>query len=143
MAESERFIKELMEEFENRGFMVNRRGFIEGISGIRHYFDIILEDPKSGRKIAFSLTDRIRYEHVLSILAMRIDSDTPHVIVANEVEPSIEELLRKYNVFTISFNRPKFSMLMSLPTKDIKQFTKMVTSEILRFLSTISGGSVT
>jgi len=135
--EGEGVLEELVKELEERGFIVTRRGFIEGVSGVKHYFDFIVEDPRSGRKLAFSVTDRIRHEHVLSVLAMRIDTEIPHIVVANEVDPSVQDLLRKCNVFTVSFNKPKFSMLSSLPSKDLKQFTKTVASEILKFLSAI------
>ena len=139
MGECAEVLEEIVREFEGRGLIVTRRGFIEGISGVKHYFDVIVEDPRTGRKLAFSLTDRIRYEHVLSVLAMRVDAQIPHVVVANEVDPGVEELLRRCNVFTVSFNKPRFSMLSSLPSRDLKEFAKSVAGEILRFLSALGG----
>jgi len=98
-------VERLVERFEREGLRVVRRGFLEGFSGLSHFFDLIIEDPQSGKKIAISLIDKLGFEHVISILGTRLDTRTPHVVFASTIEPGVERILRGSNVMIISLGR--------------------------------------
>ena len=96
-----KLVEKILQELEQRGYKVSRRCFIKGLSGVQHFFDIVIESS-SGRRVALTVTDeKLGFEHVLSILATRIDANVNHIVISPEIEPGLDRLIREANVFVI------------------------------------------
>lgn len=80
------------------GYVVRRRERTVGVSGVEHVFDLVIEDPRSKRRVAITVTDTIDYEHVMLLLACRMDVDAQHVVIAKTVNPVVLSLLEGTNV---------------------------------------------
>ena len=101
MKDLEELEEKIASSLEKKGFRVVRRGLIDGISGVKHFFDLVVEDPESGSKLAISLSDRISFEHLLSMLAVKMDVRVDHLIIAKEIDSRIVELLQKMDMFSL------------------------------------------
>ena len=134
MSMSDRLIEFLAREFEKRGFTLRRRATLEGMSNIKYYFDLIIEDQRGGR-IIFSLAPKIKLEDVLVILATRMDLNTPHVIIADDIDPQAQELLKELNIFTASFGRNRLSIIADLPGSEVESLAKEILDILASFLS--------
>ena len=121
----ERIIKAL----EEKGFRVIRRGLINGISGVKHFFDLVVEDPRRGSRLAVSLSDKVSFEHIFSILATRMDTRTGHLLIAKEVDREAIELLQKVNVTTLILGG-KFSLI----SNSIESGEELILDVIIRQL---------
>ncbi len=97
----------LERKFREKGFIVTKRKTIEGISGAKHNFDMVIENPSSGARVALSVTERLTVEHILLVLATRIDTQTPHIIVAQYVDEKAKEILEKCNILVLSLGKLK------------------------------------
>ncbi len=135
MSMSDRLMEFLAKEFEKRGFRLKRRAVLEGISNIRYYFDLVVEDQK-GNKIIFSIAPKVKLEDVLVILATRMDLNTPHVIIADDVDPQAQALLNELNIFTASFGRSRLSIIADLPGNEVESLAREILDILTSFLST-------
>ena len=95
-------IEDLLKELEKKGYIVKKRENIRGLSGILHTFDFVIENPNTGKRVAITVTDRVDYEHILSLLASRIDTNVTHIVIAKSVNPAILSLLKESNIFVFS-----------------------------------------
>lgn len=116
------FIKEL----KKRGFIVKYRSLIEGRSGIKHFFDIIIENPQTHKSLAISLTNRIDYEHVLSILATRVDTNIPHLIIAKDVNSSILNIFKDVNIRVVI--DPSIDVVTALYSEKVEAIESLIST---------------
>jgi len=95
-------IEKVVRRLESEGFRVSRREFVEGLSGIRHFFDVVVEDTKSGRRAAITVVERLGFEHVMAMLAARIDARIPHLVFAGSVDEGVDEILKGSGVSVVN-----------------------------------------
>ncbi len=85
----------ILKELEHKGFRVAYKGHVEGESGAKHYFDLIIEHRETGEKLAITILERVTPEDVLSFQLAKIDTCIPHLIVAKHVNSIAQEILEK------------------------------------------------
>jgi len=130
---SSKLIELLAKEFEKQGYTLKRRAVLEGLSNIKYCFDLVVEDNK-GNKIVFSLAPRVKLEDVLVILATRMDINTPHVIIADDIDPQAQELLKELNIFTASFGKNRLSIIADMPNGEVENMAKSILGILTSFL---------
>ncbi|GEM_PF-3746803 len=113
-------IEKLVKEFEKAGFKVHRRRTVSGISGITYSFEVLIENPKTGKKIAITYIDEVGFKDILSISASRIDTGIGHVLLARDANPKAVELLTRMgiNVYIVGSRRELTTIIMKGETTD-------------------------
>lgn len=123
----------LVEEFQKKGLVVKKRALLKGLSGIEHRFDIIVENPEKNKRVAITILDRIDYDHVIQILATRIDVNTPHIIIAKDVRSEIVDLLKSANITVIV--QGELSAAISTQEKQRRNNLSSILEQIVKLLS--------
>ncbi len=101
MSFKEALMRELTERLRAKGLVVRTRSYVQGLSGIEHYFDLIAENPRSGKQIVLTVKDRADCMDVIGLLAARLDLSVPHVLIAKEVENGVTDVLRSLGITII------------------------------------------
>lgn len=111
---SSKIIEKIVEEFEKAGFKVHRRRAISGISGITYSFEVLIESPRTGKKIAITYIDEVGFKDILSISASRIDTGIGHVLLARDANPRAVELLTRMgiNVYIVGSRKELTTVIM-------------------------------
>ena len=123
----------LVEELQKRGLIVKKRALLKGLSGIEHKFDIIVENPEKNKRAAITVLERVDYDHVIQILATRIDVNTPHIVIAKNVRSEIVDLLKSANITVIV--QGGLSVAISTQEKQEKDNISTILEQILKLLT--------
>jgi len=123
----------LVEELQKRGLIVKKRALLKGLSGIEHKFDIIVENPEKNKRAAITVLERVDYDHVIQILATRIDVNTPHIVIAKNVRSEIVDLLKSANITVIV--QGGISVAISTQEKQEKDNVSTILEQILKLLT--------
>ena len=128
-APTSQLVERLAERLKERGMGVVRRGFLEGVSGIKHFFDLVIEDPESGKKVAASIVEQLGLRDVIFVLATRMDTRIPHVVFTSKVEPSVEKLLKNTNIKIVSLGN-----VLMISNARREELEERILEEISRIL---------
>jgi len=102
---------------------------LEGFFWYKAFFDLIIEDPNSGNRVAVTITDKLEPKHIMSMVMARIDAKIPHtVITSGEIDPSVEELLEDTNIVVIPLRKVSIVGILS------KESGEKLLIEILKIL---------
>ncbi len=95
---SDSIIEEVLKELEKLGLRVRRRVTVKGIAGFNYCFDVVIENSKSGKKVALMYIDEVDARHVLPILACRVDTDMRHIVITHQANTDALTLLNEAKV---------------------------------------------
>ena len=97
-------IKEVLRELEKLGFRVTCGAKLRGASGYEHVFEAVVEEPERGVVAVIKASERLGAEHVLPLLAHRIDLRVQEVVLAKYVESEAEQLLEAAGMKVLKIN---------------------------------------
>jgi len=97
-------LNEVLRELEKLGFRVTCGAKLRGASGYEHVFEALIEEPERGTVAVIKASERVGTEHVLPLLAHRIDLRVQEVVIARYVEREAKQLLEAAGMRIVKVN---------------------------------------
>lgn len=100
MKSQNKLISEIAEHLKQKGYNVIVNEIAVGISGLRYTFDLVVE-PSTEKRYAIMYVRELKEALVLPILAVRIDTNSNHIVITNKAFKDAKLVLEEAGVKVI------------------------------------------